>query len=76
MNDEEDVIVVGSGTGGSMVAREMTLRWRKVLLLERGGLWCTLFFPTPESLSQRNRSFVCEGHAGILEQFYALPGLT
>ena len=32
-----DVIVVGSGAGGATVAREMTLRGRKVLLLERGG---------------------------------------
>lgn len=34
---EYDVIVVGSGAGGSTVAREMTSKGKKVLLLERGG---------------------------------------
>ncbi len=34
---EYDVIVVGSGAGGSTVAREMTNTGRKVLLLEQGG---------------------------------------
>jgi choline dehydrogenase-like flavoprotein len=34
---EYDVIVVGSGAGGSTVAREMTRRKKTVLLLERGG---------------------------------------
>jgi choline dehydrogenase-like flavoprotein len=33
---EHDVIVVGSGAGGASVAREMALRGRRVLLLERG----------------------------------------
>lgn len=37
MVKEYDVIVVGSGAGGSTVAREMTRRNKKVLLLERGG---------------------------------------
>jgi len=37
MPDEYDVIVVGSGAGGSTVAREMTRRGWKVLILERGG---------------------------------------
>jgi choline dehydrogenase-like flavoprotein len=32
-----DVIVAGSGAGGATVAREMTRRGKKVLLLERGG---------------------------------------
>lgn len=36
-SEEYDVIVVGSGAGGSTVAREMTKRKKKVLLLERGG---------------------------------------
>lgn len=34
---EYDVIVVGSGAAGCTVAREMTRRGRKVLLLEKGG---------------------------------------
>lgn len=34
---EYDTIVVGSGAGGSTVAREMALKGKKVLLLERGG---------------------------------------
>lgn len=34
---EYDVIVVGSGAGGSTVAREITNKGKKVLLLERGG---------------------------------------
>jgi choline dehydrogenase-like flavoprotein len=34
---EYDVIVVGSGAAGCTVAREMTRKGRKVLLLERGG---------------------------------------
>ncbi|MBN1574230.1 MAG: GMC family oxidoreductase [Deltaproteobacteria bacterium] len=34
---EYDVIVVGSGPGGSTVAREMSLSGKRVLLLERGG---------------------------------------
>ncbi len=37
MTQEYDVIVVGSGAGGSTVAREMTRKGKKVLLLERGG---------------------------------------
>jgi choline dehydrogenase-like flavoprotein len=38
MNRKEyDVIVVGSGAGGSTVAREMALKGKKVLLLEKGG---------------------------------------
>lgn len=37
MIDEYDTIVVGSGAGGSTVARELTLKGKKVLLLERGG---------------------------------------
>lgn len=37
MKDEYDVIVVGSGPGGATVAREMALRKKKVLLVERGG---------------------------------------
>ncbi len=37
MNKEYDVIVVGSGAAGSTVAREMTRKGKKVLLLERGG---------------------------------------
>lgn len=37
MEREYDVIVVGSGPGGAAVAREMSLRGRSVLLLERGG---------------------------------------
>ena len=36
---EYDVIVVGTGTGGSTVAREMTNRGKKVLMLEAGGRW-------------------------------------
>ncbi len=34
---EYDVIVVGSGAGGCTVAREMTRRGKKVLLIEKGG---------------------------------------
>ena len=37
MKTEYDVIVVGTGTGGSTVAREMTHRGKKVLMLESGG---------------------------------------
>jgi choline dehydrogenase-like flavoprotein len=37
MIEEYDVIVVGSGVGGTTVAREMVRARRKVLLLERGG---------------------------------------
>jgi choline dehydrogenase-like flavoprotein len=39
MEKEYDVIVVGSGPGGATVAREMSRRKRKVLLIERGGNW-------------------------------------
>ncbi|HPA72416.1 MAG TPA: FAD-dependent oxidoreductase [Spirochaetota bacterium] len=38
-NKEYDVIVVGTGAGGSTVAREMTNRGKKVLMLEAGGRW-------------------------------------
>ena len=34
---EYDVIVVGSGAAGCTVAREMTKKGKKVLLLEKGG---------------------------------------
>lgn len=34
---EYDVIIVGSGTAGSTLARELALAGRKVLVLERGG---------------------------------------
>ncbi len=37
MESEYDIIVVGSGIGGSTVAREMALRGKKTLLIERGG---------------------------------------
>jgi len=36
-NPEFDAIVVGSGPGGATVARELSRRGRRVLLLERGG---------------------------------------
>ena len=36
---EYDVIVVGSGPGGATVAREMSRKGKKVLLIERGGRW-------------------------------------
>jgi len=39
MEREYDVIVVGSGPGGATVAREMSRRKRRVLLIERGGNW-------------------------------------
>jgi choline dehydrogenase-like flavoprotein len=32
-----DVIVVGTGPGGAMVARDLALKGKKVLILERGG---------------------------------------
>jgi choline dehydrogenase-like flavoprotein len=37
---EYDVIVVGTGTGGSTVAREMANRGKKVLMLGGNG-WVT-----------------------------------
>jgi choline dehydrogenase-like flavoprotein len=36
---EYDVIVVGSGPGGTTVAREMNRKGKKVLLAEQGGRW-------------------------------------
>jgi len=39
MEQVYDVIVAGSGPGGATVAREMSLRNRTVLLIERGGNW-------------------------------------
>jgi choline dehydrogenase-like flavoprotein len=37
VNKEYDVIVVGSGPGGAGIAREMSRKGRKVLLIEKGG---------------------------------------
>lgn len=37
MNNEFDVIVVGSGPAGATVARELSKRGRRVLIVERGG---------------------------------------
>jgi choline dehydrogenase-like flavoprotein len=42
MHKEYDVIVAGSGPGGATVAREMSRRNKKVLLIERGGNWQAL----------------------------------
>ncbi len=36
-NDEFDAIVIGSGPGGATVARELSKRGQRVLILERGG---------------------------------------
>lgn len=36
-NKEFDAIVVGSGPGGATVARELSKRKKKALILERGG---------------------------------------
>lgn len=35
--NEYDVIIVGSGTGGATLARELSRQGRKILMLERGG---------------------------------------
>lgn len=37
MESKYDVVVVGSGLGGATVARELSLKGKKVLILERGG---------------------------------------
>jgi len=60
---ESDVIIVGSGPGGATVARELSLRKKKVLILERGdnnpltgSFWYglkTLFFPGKSMLITR-----------------------
>ena len=42
MQKEYDVIVAGSGPGGATVAREMSRKGKKVLLLERGWNWKAL----------------------------------
>jgi choline dehydrogenase-like flavoprotein len=52
---EYDVIVVGSGAGGSTVAREMAIRKKKVLLLEQGGR-CE-FLGNPLSLPLMMKNF-------------------
>jgi choline dehydrogenase-like flavoprotein len=39
MKKEYDVIVCGTGAGGATVAREMTNKGKKVLMLEAGGRW-------------------------------------
>ena len=36
-NQEFDAIIVGSGPGGAAVARELSKRKKRVLILERGG---------------------------------------
>jgi len=36
-NTDYDTIVVGSGAGGATVARELSIKGKRVLLLERGG---------------------------------------
>ena len=44
MSDRFDVVVVGSGAGGGVVAGELAQRGRNVLLLERGGHYTAIDF--------------------------------
>lgn len=57
-----DVIIVGSGAGGGVAARELARRGLQVLVLERGG-----YFPEPE---------LGMGELAGMEQLYLDRGLT
>ena len=43
-----DVLVIGSGTGGGSIARDLTSADREVLVIEAGGLYTEETFPTKE----------------------------
>ena len=62
INGQFDVIVIGSGPGGATVAKELTERKKKVLILERGSstpvkgtLWQALLM----SGNSRERNGIC-----------------
>lgn len=69
---EYDVIVVGSGAGGSTVAREMTLKNKSVLIVEQGGRVDKLgsLFTLPKMLAKNGNTRSKEGYAVAFAQTY------
>ncbi|HVA89006.1 MAG TPA: GMC family oxidoreductase [Chloroflexota bacterium] len=69
---EADVVVVGSGAGGSVVACELARQGRRVIVLEAGGYFNEADFPQLELWGQQNLLYrggfasTVDGNASLL----------
>lgn len=72
MQTNFDVVIIGSGAGGSPIAHELTKRGRSVLVLEKGPLFRTTS-QTPDGLSDFKRD---ELYADGPEKRITAPGVA